>query len=110
MNSPASSRSLPAQPDDWLARLAGTLRVTADLNRLHLLDRLGDDELTVTQVAERIGRPYQHASSHLRALHAERLLVRRRAGPHMLYRRASNGRGELVAFLLAWARRTHRAV
>lgn len=92
-------------PAPSLAWLAQTLRVTADLNRLHLLDRLGDDELTVTQVAERIDRPYQHTSSHLRALYAERLVVRRRAGPHMLYRRATNGRGELIEFLLAWARR-----
>lgn len=94
-----------AQPASSLAWLAQTLRVTADLNRLHLLERLGEDELTVTQVAERIGRPYRHTSTDLRVLYAARLVVRRRAGPHMLYRRATNGRGELIEFLLAWAKR-----
>ena len=97
-----------ASPVVDLVSLAQVLRIAADVNRLHLLDRLGSDELTVTQVAERIGRPYQHTSSHLRALWTERLVMRRRSGSHVLYRRATHGNGELIDLVLAWAHRATR--
>lgn len=90
--------------------IARTLRVIADANRLVLLDRLGPDELTVTQIAERIGQTFQQASKQLRALWSERLVHRRRSGSHVLYRRAGSPTGEVVDLLLAWVHRNSRAV
>ena len=88
--------------------VARLLKVVADAHRLRLLDELGEQELTVTEVSERLGLPFHHTSAQLRTLWAERLVQRRRSGSNVLYRRANNAGREVVDLVLAWVHRSSR--
>ena len=97
------ARELPSHTE--YARIARLLRAVADDCRLRLLAELGEQELTVTEVAARLSVPFLTASAQLRALWAQRLVQRRRSGSHVFYRRAEGAGREVVDLVLAWMRR-----
>ncbi len=62
------------------------LRVLADPTRLQLAWLLLEDEQSVSDLAERLGRPVPGTSQHLAKLRMARLVNTRRQGNQVLYR------------------------
>lgn len=58
----------------------------ADATRVQLLWALADDELSVNDLAERIGKPGPSVSQHLAKLRMARLVRTRREGTQVFYR------------------------
>lgn len=74
---------LPAEPE--LEHATEVLRLLADRTRLSILALLADRELTVTALAETLGRPLPAVSQHLAKLRTARLVVVRREGASSHY-------------------------
>ena len=75
-----------AQTEEVLALAVEVLRVLAHATRLQLAWLLLDEELSVTDLAERIGRPVPATSQHLAKMRMARLVNTRRAGTQIWYR------------------------
>ena len=60
--------------------IAARLRVIGDPIRLRILDLLRDEELTVSEVTERLGTSQQNASKHLGILLQAGIVARRKQG------------------------------
>jgi len=58
----------------------------ADATRVQLLWALADNELSVNDLAERIGKPGPSVSQHLAKLRMARLVRTRREGTQVFYR------------------------
>ena len=58
----------------------------ADATRVQLLWAVADDELSVNDLAERIGKPGPSVSQHLAKLRMARLVRTRREGTQVFYR------------------------
>jgi ArsR family transcriptional regulator, zinc-responsive transcriptional repressor len=72
--------------DDDQVRLAvEVFRMLADPTRVRLLWTLVDQELSVTELAERIAKPAPSVSQHLAKLRMARLVRTRRAGTTIFY-------------------------
>ena len=68
---------------------AGLLTAMANQSRLMILGHLRNDELTVTELAERVGLNQSPLSQHLARLRALGLVRTRREGQSIYYRLAS---------------------
>lgn len=77
-----------AVSDEAFERAASLFRVAGDVARLRLLDRLGEGEWCVTELADAAGVGLSTVSQQLRLLRAERIVSRRRDGKHVYYRLA----------------------
>ena len=65
-------------PIDLAEMISARLRVIGDPTRIRILDLLRDDELTVTQITERLDTSQQNASKHLGILLQAGILARRK--------------------------------
>jgi DNA-binding transcriptional ArsR family regulator len=84
--------ALPHPLPDHLAELiARRFRALGDPIRIRALDLLRDGELSVTELAERLGAGQQNVSKHLAVLGEAGMLVRRKDGTHVYYRIADDG-------------------
>ncbi len=88
--------SLPSPiPVDLAEMIAARLRVIGDPTRIRILDLLRDEELTVTEITERLGTSQQNASKHLGLLLQAGILARRKEGNSSIYSIADAGVYEL---------------
>lgn len=72
--------------EEVLVLAVEVLRVLADTTRLQTAWLLLDEELSVTELAERLGRPVPATSQHLAKMRMARLVNTRRAGTQVRYR------------------------
>lgn len=88
--------SLPSPiPVDLAEMIAARLRVIGDPTRIRILDLLRDEELTVTEITDRLGTSQQNASKHLGLLLQAGILARRKQGNSSIYSIADAGVYEL---------------
>ncbi|MGO9760244.1 MAG: ArsR/SmtB family transcription factor [Solirubrobacteraceae bacterium] len=88
--------SLPSPiPLDLAEMIAARLRVIGDPTRIRILDLLRDEELTVTEITDRLGTSQQNASKHLGLLLQAGILARRKQGNSSIYSIADAGVYEL---------------
>ncbi len=88
--------SIPSPiPLDLAEMIAARLRVIGDPTRIRILDLLRDEELTVTEITERLGTSQQNASKHLGLLLQAGILARRKQGNSSIYSIADAGVYEL---------------
>jgi ArsR family transcriptional regulator, virulence genes transcriptional regulator len=81
--------TLRDRADDALFdRQARICQVLADTKRLRLLELLRTGELSVGELAERLGLPYPNVSQHLNVMRDAGLVATRRAGTSVFYRLA----------------------
>src|SRR5262249_53763264 len=83
MNADNSSR--PSLDEDQVGLIVEVFRMLADASRIRLLWSLIDDELSVNDLAERVGKPAPSVSQHLAKLRMARLVRTRRAGTTIFY-------------------------
>lgn len=74
------------QTEEVLILAVEVLSVLADTTRLQIAWLLLDEELSVTELAERLGRPVPGTSQHLAKMRMARLVNTRRAGTQVRYR------------------------
>jgi DNA-binding transcriptional ArsR family regulator len=82
-------------PVDLAEMVAARLRVIGDSNRIRILDLLRDDELTVSEITERLGMSQQNTSKHLAMLLQAGIVARRKEGNSSIYSIADAGVYEL---------------
>ena len=84
---------LQMRRDDFEGRLfeaqAETCKVFANPWRLRIVEELGDSELTVTQLTDRLGIGASSASQHLAIMRDKGVVVSRRDGSRVFYRLSS---------------------
>ena len=80
--------ALAADRVDSFRRRAELCRVLTDPKRLLILDALGDGELSVGELAERLGCTMPNTSQHLAQLRGAGLVASRREGTTVHYRLA----------------------
>jgi DNA-binding transcriptional ArsR family regulator len=78
---------------------AELLAAMANEKRLLILCNLLDEELSVNELAERVGLAQSPLSQHLSKLRALKLVATRREGQMILYRLASNSVAEVLTTL-----------
>lgn len=71
--------------DDQIRLAVEIFRMLADPTRVRLLWTLVDGELSVNELADRIGKPAPSVSQHLAKLRMARLVKTRRAGTTIFY-------------------------
>jgi DNA-binding transcriptional ArsR family regulator len=81
----ADSNGLPLA-DDHAHLVVEVFRMLADATRVQLLWALADGELSVSDLAERVGKPAPSVSQHLAKLRMARLVRTRREGTQVFYR------------------------
>ncbi len=81
----ADSQSLRL-PSEQVELAVETFRMLADGTRIRLLWALKDAELSVNELAERVGKPGPAVSQHLAKLRLARLVRTRREGNQVFYR------------------------
>ncbi|MGI9540135.1 MAG: ArsR/SmtB family transcription factor [Miltoncostaeaceae bacterium] len=72
--------------DQLVERVAQRLSSIGDPTRIRLLNALRDGEASVGELTEVAGTTQQNVSRHLRILHGEGILERRRDGNYVRYR------------------------
>jgi DNA-binding transcriptional ArsR family regulator len=82
-------------PLDLAEMIAARMRVIGDPTRIRILDLLRTDELTVTQITERLETSQQNTSKHLGMLLQAGILTRRKDGNNSIYSIADTGVYEL---------------
>ena len=82
-------------PLDLAEMIAARLRIIGDPTRIRILDLLRDDELSVTQITERLETSQQNTSKHLGMLLQAGILARRKDGNSSIYSIADRGVYEL---------------
>ena len=80
----SSTRSTP--PADQFDLAVEVFRMLADATRLRLLWALLDDERSVNELAEAVGKPAAGVSQHLAKLRMARVVRTRRQGNQVFYR------------------------
>jgi len=78
-------------PVDLAEMVAARLRVIGDPNRIRILDLLREDELTVSEITERLGMSQQNTSKHLGMLLQAGIVARRKEGNSSIYSIADRG-------------------
>ena len=78
-------------PVDLAEMVAARLRVIGDPNRIRVLDLLREDELTVSEITERLGMSQQNTSKHLGMLLQAGIVARRKEGNSSIYSIADPG-------------------
>lgn len=85
-SSPTRGRSVREPLSEQVIELtAQRLRVTAEPNRIALLEALNEGEAGVQELADRVGLPHQNVSHHLVVLWQAGILTRRSEGTASLY-------------------------
>lgn len=80
----AATRNTP--PADQFDLAVEVFRMLADVTRLRLLWALLDDERSVNELAEAVGKPAASVSQHLAKLRMARVVRTRRQGNQIFYR------------------------
>lgn len=79
----------PGSDQSALANLrqfkAEVFRVLAHPTRIHIIESLGESELSVSQIIERVGVEPANASQHLSVLRAKGLVTTRKDGNQVFY-------------------------
>jgi DNA-binding transcriptional ArsR family regulator len=96
-------RRRPPLSAEAFERAAAIFRAAGDVARLRLLERLGEGECCVTELAAEAAEPLSTVSQRLRVLRAEGLVSRRREGKHIYYALADQHVAELIDNALAHA-------
>lgn len=78
-------------PEELAELIARRFRAISEPLRVRLLDLLRDGELSVNELAERLGAGQQNVSKHLAVLVDAGMLGRRKEGTHVYYRIADEG-------------------
>ena len=78
-------------PEDLAELIARRFRAVGEPLRVRLLDLLRDGELTVGDLAGRLGAGQQNVSKHLGVLVDAAMVARRKDGNHVYYRIADEG-------------------
>jgi DNA-binding transcriptional ArsR family regulator len=82
-------------PQELAEMIAARLRVVGDPTRIRILDLLRDDELSVSQITERLQTSQQNTSKHLGMLLQAGIVARRKEGNSSIYSIADDGVYEL---------------
>ncbi|HXD54211.1 MAG TPA: metalloregulator ArsR/SmtB family transcription factor [Solirubrobacteraceae bacterium] len=82
-------------PPELAELIAARLRVIGDPTRIRILDMLREDELSVSEITERLGTSQQNASKHLGILLQAGILARHKSGNSSIYSIADRGVYEL---------------
>lgn len=93
----------PPVPDADLDYAVEVLRLLADRTRLAVLAMLDGTELSVTAIAEALGRPVPGVSQHLARLRAGGLVTTRREGTTIFYGQPDEHLAALVTNVLQHA-------
>ncbi|MET4049053.1 transcriptional regulator [Rhodococcus sp. 1163] len=72
--------------DDEVGLVVEVFRMLADATRVQILWALVDRELSVNDLADRVGKPAPSVSQHLSKLRMARLVRTRREGTQVIYR------------------------
>ncbi len=78
-------------PEDLAELIARRFRALGEPLRVRALDLLRDRELSVTELADRLGAGQQNVSKHLGVLTDAGMVARRKVGTHVYYRIADEG-------------------
>jgi ArsR family transcriptional regulator, zinc-responsive transcriptional repressor len=81
----AGSGSSESLEVDQVGLIVEVFRMLADPTRIQVLWALTDGELSVSELAERVGKPTPSISQHLAKLRMARLVRTRRAGTTIFY-------------------------
>jgi DNA-binding transcriptional ArsR family regulator len=81
----ASNESPEPLAEDQVSLVVEVFRMLADPTRIQVLWALADAELSVNELAERVGKPAPSVSQHLAKLRMARLVRTRRAGTTIFY-------------------------
>lgn len=93
-----ASNDVPASiPDDEVNLIVEVFRMLADPTRVRLLWALSSGELSVSELAERVGKPAPSVSQHLAKLRMARLVRTRREGTTIFYSLENEHVSQLVA-------------
>ncbi|HEX2704153.1 MAG TPA: metalloregulator ArsR/SmtB family transcription factor [Candidatus Lustribacter sp.] len=93
MNADTDSRGLPLEQAELAVEV---FRMLADATRVRLLWALLDEELSVSDLAEQVGKPAPAVSQHLAKLRLARLVRTRREGTQVIYRLENDHVARLV--------------
>ena len=99
MNAVTEQRTGVPAPAD-LEHAVEVLRLLADRTRLAILTMLDGSELSVTAIAETLGRPTAAVSQHLAKLRSGRLVSARRDGTTIYYSQPDEHVAALVTNVL----------
>jgi DNA-binding transcriptional ArsR family regulator len=92
------SRDTPASiPDDEVNLIVEVFRMLADPTRVRMLWALTAGEMSVNELAERVGKPAPSVSQHLAKLRMARLVRTRREGTTIFYSLENEHVSQLVA-------------
>lgn len=72
-------------PDDQVGLVVEVFRMLADATRVQVLWALADHELSVSELAQHVGKPAPSVSQHLAKLRMARLVRTRREGTTIFY-------------------------
>ena len=78
-------------PEDLAELIARRFRALGEPLRVRMLDLLRDGELSVSELAERLGAGQQNVSKHLAVLVDVGMLARRKERNHVYYRVVDEG-------------------
>ncbi len=78
---------------------ADVLKALASHTRLHILDLLRNNEMTVCQITDALGANQSTISCHLNTLRINGLVTTRKQGTHVYYRLADETVNDLLALL-----------
>lgn len=92
----AGNGSLASLEDDQVGLIVEVFRMLADATRIRVLWALAEGELSVNDLAERVGKPAPSVSQHLAKLRMARLVRTRRAGTTIFYSLENDHVRELV--------------
>ena len=81
----ADSASSESLPEDQANLIVEVFRMLADATRIRVLYALSGRELSVNELAEKVGKPAPSVSQHLAKLRMARLVRTRRAGTTIFY-------------------------
>jgi DNA-binding transcriptional ArsR family regulator len=83
--------------DDHVGLMVEVFRMLADATRVRVLWALVNDELSVNDLAEHVGKPAPSVSQHLAKLRMARLVRTRREGTTIFYRLENEHVRQLVS-------------
>jgi DNA-binding transcriptional ArsR family regulator len=81
----ADNSSPRALEQDQVSLVVEVFRMLADATRIRVLWALTNEELSVNELAEKVGKPAPSVSQHLAKLRMARLVRTRRAGTTIFY-------------------------
>src|SRR5712675_1674672 len=84
-------------PDDQVGLVVEVFRMLADATRVQVLWSLANHEMSVNELAVRVGKPAPSVSQHLAKLRMARLVRTRRDGTQVFYRLENDHVRQLVA-------------